>query len=328
MPWSLMRRDGDVVVVRERDKKVVGRHKNRAKALRHLRALYSLEKASFGGDRSAAGRYAAEQRWKGHVKVESPSADAASLQLKEEFESPQDKIPNSPPNPKGLNPRAVYNWVDGPFRRDHPKQFPINDMIRHIACGLLGLPLPRWRSINFRKNDTYIHDEDFVNRTKNLIESIDAATPNQPTLWRGLRGSYGKGTTDDASQVQQVTNLQVGDSFVSPIFSSSRSKDVAQLMYGIHTTRQGDPPSIVIKIEAGAKGLKTSVIPNDHEVLTGGKFVVTARTESKQQITSGTETWEHPFIVIAVRQVDTFGKEDYTNPNFRPDSKYDKRKLP
>jgi len=30
--------------------------------------LESLLKASFGGDRSAAGRYAAEQRWKGHVK--------------------------------------------------------------------------------------------------------------------------------------------------------------------------------------------------------------------------------------------------------------------
>ena len=32
-----------------------------------------LEKASFGGDRSAAGRYAAEQRWKGHVKQEPSS---------------------------------------------------------------------------------------------------------------------------------------------------------------------------------------------------------------------------------------------------------------
>jgi hypothetical protein len=30
--------------------------------------LADLIKASFGGDRSAAGRYAAEQRWKGHVK--------------------------------------------------------------------------------------------------------------------------------------------------------------------------------------------------------------------------------------------------------------------
>lgn len=43
-----------------------------------------LEKAkSFGGDRSAAGRYAAEQRWKGHVKAEpkgkrKPKADIAA----------------------------------------------------------------------------------------------------------------------------------------------------------------------------------------------------------------------------------------------------------
>ena len=31
-------------------------------------AIRELIKASFGGDRSAAGRYAAEQRWKGHQK--------------------------------------------------------------------------------------------------------------------------------------------------------------------------------------------------------------------------------------------------------------------
>lgn len=82
MPWSLMRRDGEVVVVRERDKKVVGRHKSRARALRHLRALYSLEKASFGGDRSAAGRYAAEQRWKGHRKADTKSEPRVSANLR------------------------------------------------------------------------------------------------------------------------------------------------------------------------------------------------------------------------------------------------------
>jgi len=32
----------------------------------------ALAKASFGGDRSAAGRYAAEQRWKGHTPNQSP----------------------------------------------------------------------------------------------------------------------------------------------------------------------------------------------------------------------------------------------------------------
>lgn len=39
----------------------------------------ALAKASFGGDRSAAGRYAAEQRWKGHVK--SDIDRALELQL-------------------------------------------------------------------------------------------------------------------------------------------------------------------------------------------------------------------------------------------------------
>ena len=38
----------------------------------------ALAKASFGGDRSAAGRYAAEQRWKGHVKQSSESHDGSS----------------------------------------------------------------------------------------------------------------------------------------------------------------------------------------------------------------------------------------------------------
>jgi hypothetical protein len=33
-------------------------------------SLADIIKASFGGDRSAAGRYAAEQRWKGHAKSE------------------------------------------------------------------------------------------------------------------------------------------------------------------------------------------------------------------------------------------------------------------
>jgi hypothetical protein len=288
-----------------------------------------LSKASFGGDRSAAGRYAAEQRWKGHVKDEVGQVDDASLKLKEEFESPEDKIPNSPPNPKGLNARAIFNWVDGPFRRGHPRQYPINDMIRHIANGLLGLPLPRFRGIRFRKNDTYIPDEDFVNRTKNLIESIDAAEPKQPTLWRGLRGSWSRGNPEESVQHQQMLNLEVGQSFVSPIFSSSRSKGVATNLYATHLVQKGDPPSIVLKIEAGAKGLRTSVIPNDHEVLTGGKFTVTAKTEVTTTMTDYNtpypySEYEHKIVVISVKQTDTFGKEDYTNPNFRPDASFRK----
>ena len=42
--------------------------------------LVDLIKASFGGDRSAAGRYAAEQKWKGHVKKQ-PAAQSNPYNL-------------------------------------------------------------------------------------------------------------------------------------------------------------------------------------------------------------------------------------------------------
>jgi len=85
MPWHLKSEGGQVLVVRNRDKKVVGRHANRKRAAAQMKVLYSLEKsefwaliekASFDGDRSAAGRYAANQRWKDHKKKETTGSSA------------------------------------------------------------------------------------------------------------------------------------------------------------------------------------------------------------------------------------------------------------
>ena len=45
-------------------------------------SLVALIKASFAGDRSAAGRYAAQQRWQGHVKDATTSARARDLTQK------------------------------------------------------------------------------------------------------------------------------------------------------------------------------------------------------------------------------------------------------
>ena len=42
----------------------------------------AIAKASFGGDRSAAGRYAAEQRWKGNVKSDKPDASGRVATIK------------------------------------------------------------------------------------------------------------------------------------------------------------------------------------------------------------------------------------------------------
>lgn len=70
MPWSMRTEGGQVLVVRQRDKKVVGRHKDRKRALAQLRVLSSLEKAQFAS-RSEAGRYAANMRWKGQGKKDN-----------------------------------------------------------------------------------------------------------------------------------------------------------------------------------------------------------------------------------------------------------------
>ena len=55
---------GTVLVVRREDQAIVGRHRDKAHALVQVSAL---EKVSFA-TRSEAGRYAANMRWKGHVK--------------------------------------------------------------------------------------------------------------------------------------------------------------------------------------------------------------------------------------------------------------------
>lgn len=90
MPWHLKTEGDQVLVVRDRDQKVVGRHANRKKATAQLRVLYSLEKAQFQAliekgrfaSRSEAGRYAANQRWQGHVKDANTSAQARDLTQK------------------------------------------------------------------------------------------------------------------------------------------------------------------------------------------------------------------------------------------------------
>lgn len=54
-----------------------------------------LGKASFGGDRSAAGRYAAEQRWKNHTKREQTLDNGAPMGYNESVDTkaePKNKV--------------------------------------------------------------------------------------------------------------------------------------------------------------------------------------------------------------------------------------------
>jgi hypothetical protein len=84
MPWHLKTQGDQVLVVRDRDQKVVGRHKDRKKATAQLRVLYSLEKAKFAS-RTEAARYAANQRWKNHQKKENKTSGSTKDAIIEAF---------------------------------------------------------------------------------------------------------------------------------------------------------------------------------------------------------------------------------------------------
>lgn len=83
----------------------------------------ALNKASFSGDRSAAGRYAAEQRWKGHVKtgrkIPMPNGKAPDItkELKTYFGATQKRYEQSEGR-KEVQKRHIRNHTAGQFDED------------------------------------------------------------------------------------------------------------------------------------------------------------------------------------------------------------------
>jgi len=202
MPWSLMRRDGDVLVVRDRDNKVVGRHKNRAKALRHLRALYSLEKASFGGDRSAAGRYAAEQRWKGHVKREgagSPPSGGAGDFMRLVNGTPQTYTVKGVIQVHGFGIEGAGSYYDDLVKADPTEesnssgvwQTTVGEFRRMATSGQLDLS-PKWvdhvvRNLQDQPDDTRVAVEIGVGSVVFRKEPVTPVRPDEPHTPQDIR---------------------------------------------------------------------------------------------------------------------------------------------
>jgi predicted nucleic acid-binding Zn-ribbon protein len=112
----------------------------------------AISKASFGGDHSAAGRYAALQRWKGHTKddtSDSPRAQAAGAA--------------PPPNPNGPSGRkaADARWAQGKAGSESARYKKL--MERHRSIG---------RDIEYSKEQ--------LNRTADMIrQATDDKTREQ-----------------------------------------------------------------------------------------------------------------------------------------------------
>jgi hypothetical protein len=254
-------------------------------------------------------------------------ATFTSDELIADWEKPQGRVPSSPANPEGTNTQALRSWVDGPFR-NFSGNYPIQDVIRHIQHGVLGLPLTPYYEV-YSDRQRYIDERTINAQTRNLIESLDNAPATQPTLWRGqAMGNQRQGILEHGGMgYDSLLNLKEGDEFVAPMFSTSREKDIASMYATLGIEKNSQVPAVIFRIEAGAKGLKTSTVPMDKEVLTGGKFKVTGRAEAtiKTAVDWAGRTpimKDHPVRIISLTQIDTFGKEDYVKENFIPDSQF------
>jgi hypothetical protein len=202
-----------------------------------------------------------------------------SDELIAEWEKTQGRVPASPPNPEGTNTQALRSWVDGPFR-NFSGNYPIQDVIRHIQHGILGLPLTPYYEV-YSDRQRYIDERTLNSQTRNLIESLDNAPQSQPTLWRGQAvGNQREGILEHGGMgYDSLLSMKEGDEFVATMFSTSRDKDIASMYAQMGIGKNTQAPAVIFRIEAGAKGLRTSTVPMDKEVLTGGKFKVTGSKE-------------------------------------------------
>jgi hypothetical protein len=243
-----------------------------------------------------------------------------------EKENNKSKVPSSPANPEGLNSQGIKSWVLGPFR-NFSANYPIQDGMRHIFHGILGLPLTPFVRF-YSDRERYVNEFKLNEQVNNLIVSLDKAPQAQPTLWRGMNEGmlWENQQHSTTGGFDSLLNLKEGDDFVSPFFSTSRDVGIAN-MYGTHLMSPSSAkPTVIFRIEAGAKGLKTNIIPDDKEVLTGGKFKVVgvASTTVRNSYAKNNEivSYDQPLKLISLVQVDTFGKEDIKNPTFHTDSAY------
>jgi hypothetical protein len=118
-----------------------------------------LEKASFGGDRSAAGRYAAEQRWKGHVKQE-PSSGGPRDAIKAEAKRLQKVLAES----QTIGEANIQTYG---FLRDDVVFGGIDtyDSIEGLKMVSMGIPQQMTKDGKLRRQSVRWSEEDILNNS-------------------------------------------------------------------------------------------------------------------------------------------------------------------
>lgn len=239
-----------------------------------------------------------------------------------DFEESESKSPN---NPGILDDKGVKFWVDGQFIGSKYQQVG-NDILRHTMEGQLGLRLSPYaaRYQGEVQGKAPRSDQEIAEMSTNLIVSLDAAKPAQPVLYRGMHKPTTGGDGSE-SQYQEILDLRVGDELATPMFSTTRNLDTAKMYSNFNSRGTGKDIPIIFKIEAGSKGLKTSIVPMDAEVLSGGKFKVKDVVNLKYpaiRVDSNAGAADVVYKtarIITIQQVATFSAADIEDPSFTPD---------
>jgi hypothetical protein len=168
-----------------------------------------LLKASFGGDRSAAGRYAAEQRWKGHVKREgagSPPSGGAGDFMRLVSGTPQTYTVKGVIQVHGFGIEGDGSHYDDLVKADPTEesnssgvwQTTVGEFRRMATSGQLDLS-PNWvdhvvRNLQDQPDDTRVAVELSVDSIIVRNQPIVPIRPDQPH------------TAQDISSVGQIWN--------------------------------------------------------------------------------------------------------------------------
>lgn len=183
--------------------------------------------------------------------------------------NPTDPIPQSPRNAGGMTAKAWEAWEHGPDGQNFIALF------RKYACQELGLEVPK---TPFDQGGylNYMMDRGWGKpsreETKGMLNAIANGKP-QPALYRGMTDST---APEEQKSFEALLSTKPGDTFDMPLVSTTRSIGVAT-WYAADTAGTGQR-SVVMKIQEGAKGValkkENSTYPQDHEVITSGKFEV------------------------------------------------------
>lgn len=182
---------------------------------------------------------------------------------------PTAPISESPKNAGGMTAKAWEAWEHGPDGQNFIELF------RKYAAQELGLDVPQ---TPFDQGG-YLHymmDRGWGAPNRNeaigMLNAIANGKP-QPALYRGMTG-----TNDPESNalLDKFTAMKPGETFDMPLVSTTRSLGVAS-WYAADMVKN-NPKSVIVKIQPGAKGVAlkadNSWYPQDHEVITSGKFKV------------------------------------------------------